>query len=196
MSRLTEQPERVRSDRGPSFPRRVRLQPVRIGRAVGAAVSFAATLVGLMFVLWPALKPDEPPATKGGSISDATLDRVSFGQYLDRIARSRSGYRRAQLERRGALVGVDLKVRGYRDKRLPLQWRIVDARTGDQIQQSRDLVYIPAASEDQNSWSIWVPLPRGLDRRFFVEVELLDDRGAAPLGRARTHTFGGSAPPR
>jgi len=192
VSGSTEEPERIRADREAGSSRIVRLQPVRVAKVVGAAVSFAATLVGLIFVLWPALKPDGLPVAKGASVTDVTLDRASFGQYLARVAVSRSGYPQAQLKRPGVLVGVELKVKGYRDKRLPIRWQIVDERTGDQIQQSRDLFYTPSASEDQNTWSIWVPLPRGRGRRFFVEVELLDDRGAVPLGRARTHHFDGA----
>jgi hypothetical protein len=170
----------------------VRLQPSRIAKAVAAAVSFTATAIGLIFGLWPALKPSEPPAAKGATLSQVTLDRVRYGQYLDRIAVSRYGYRQAQLERGGVLVGVTFKVTGYQSKRLPLQWRLIDARTGDQIEQSRDLFYVPAANEDQNSWSVWVAVPPGGARRFFIEVELLDDRGAVPLGRVRTERFHGT----
>jgi hypothetical protein len=42
-----------------------------------------------------------------------------------------------------------------------------------------------------NSWSIWVSVPPGRTRRFFVELELLDDRGTVPLERLRTRRFAG-----
>lgn len=191
-----EQPESTPADSEAGVGRSWRLRAVRIAKAVGAAVpvwlQLVVAFVGLLFVLVPALKPDDPPATKGASVTIASLDRVSFGQYLDRIPLSRSVYRRAKLERPGELIGVNIRVNGYRGKRLPLASRTVDARTGDEVQRSRDLYYTPYASDDRNSWSIWVPLPRGVDRRFFVEVELVDDdRRATPLGRARTHRFRG-----
>jgi hypothetical protein len=173
-----------------SLPR-VRLRPVQLAKAVTAAVSFAATATALIFGVWPALKPDDPPVTKAATLTNVTLDRMTFGQYLDRIAQSHAGYRRPQLERAVAVVGLDFNIKGYRQQHLPLQWRIVDARTGDQLDQSRDLFLTPEAREDQARWSVWVPVPRGRDRRFFIEVELLDDRGVVPLGQVRSDYFGG-----
>jgi hypothetical protein len=168
-----------------------RLRTVQIAKAVGAAVSFAATATALIFGVWPTLKPDEPPVTKGATLSNVTLDRMSFGQYLDRTAQSRTGYQRTQLEHAVVVVGVDFSIRGYRNKHLPLQWRLVSVQTGDQIDQSRDLFLTPEANEDQARWSVWVTVPRGRDRRFFVEVELFDDRGAVPLRSVRTDLFSG-----
>lgn len=164
-------------------------------RAIALAavlIAVAATATTLILGGEPGV-PDRPPATKGGSLTIKTLDRVSFGQYLDRIDATRSDYPRAQLQQIGTLVGLDIKVAGYSDKRLPLRWRILDARTGDEVQQSQeDRYYIPHAREDNNSWPIWVPLPRGRDRQFFVEFELFDDRGATPLDQARTDRLTGA----
>lgn len=167
------------------------VRPMRAARTIGAGVLVLAGVAWLMFSLLPGHKPDAP-ATKGGRLTIATLDRVNFGQYLDRISGSRSDYQRAELERAGVLVGMDLRVTGYRGKSLPVRWRVIDARTGDLVQQSAALSYRPDAEEDQNSWPVWIPLPRGRDRRFFAEIELLDDRGATPLARARTHRFEGT----
>jgi hypothetical protein len=189
VSRATEQ--RVSEGRA-GLAHTVRVRPLQIAKAVGAAVTFAATATGLIFGLWPALKPVEPPATKGATLTAVTLDRATRGQYLDRSFLGRSGYGPAQLERPGELISFDFKIKGYLDKRLPLRWQLVDARTGDQVAESRDLFIIPVANDDQNSWSIWVPLPRGRSRRFFVEIELLDERAAVPLGRVRSDRFGGT----
>jgi hypothetical protein len=170
----------------------------RVAKAVAAAIPVAAAsvalvagAVGVLYLVSPGAKPDEPPATKGADLTVKTLDRVTFRQYLDRVAVSSSGYRRTQLERLGALVQVKLVVRGYRNKRLPLWWRMVDTRTNEQIRQSKDLFYTPYANHDENISSIWVPLPRGRNRRFFIEVELLDDGGKTPLGETRTRRFSG-----
>jgi hypothetical protein len=163
--------------------------PVQLAKAIAAFATFAATMSGLIFGLWPTLKPAEPPATKGASLSNATVDQVSFAQYLDRVTQSRSPYRPAQLQSRGAVVTFDLNVKGYPDKRLPLQWQLIDARTGGQVGQSRDLSFVPTATDDHNSLLIWMPVPRGRNRRFFVEILLLDAGGVIPLGRIRTHRF-------
>jgi hypothetical protein len=169
-----------------------RPRPVQIAKAIAAVVTFAATMTGLIFGLWPTLKPTEPPATKGATLSNPTVDHISFGQYLDREAQPRSSFRSAQLEHRGALVGFDLNVKGYTDEKLPLKWQLFDARTGDQVGRWGDRFYIPRAGDDHNSLSIWVPVAHGRDRRFFVEIQLLDNRGAVPLGRLRTKRFSGT----
>jgi hypothetical protein len=149
-------------------------------------------VTGLTFGLWPALKPEEPPASKGATLRNLTLEKLSFGQYLDRIAQSRSGWHPAQLDRQGALVSVDIEIEGYRNKRLPLRLQLIDSRTGEQVALSRERYVNPEANKDQGSYPIWVPLPRGRGRRFFVQIELLDDRGVVPLRHVRTHTFSGT----
>jgi len=170
----------------------LRLRPHQIAKAIAAVVTFAATMTGLIFGLWPTLKPTDPPATKGATLSIEAVDHVSFGQYLDRVRLSRSPYRPAQLEHRGVLVFFHVTVKGYLNKHLPLEWQLLDARTGDQVARSWGLSFIPRAGADNNSVPIWVPVPRGRDRRFFVEVQLLDNRRATPLGRARTNRFSGT----
>jgi hypothetical protein len=192
VSTPTKQQRSSASEEAADFVRKLRLRPLQIAKAIGAVATFAATVTGLLFGLWPALKPTDPPATKGAALSNATVDRVRFGQYLDRDGRSRSPYGSALLERRGALVGFDLNVKGYLNKRLPLRLQLLDARTGDQVNQARDFSFIPRATDDHNSLSFWMPVPSGRDRRFYVEVQLLDNRGAIPLGRIRTNRFSGT----
>ena len=60
----------------------------------------------------------------GRSASNAQVEPgLTFGQYLDRTEQTRNPYSRAQLDRRGA--HVDFLVRGYKDKKLPLRWRVL-----------------------------------------------------------------------
>jgi hypothetical protein len=161
-------------------------------RVVGTGLVVA--LVGTFVILWPSLKPHDAPTTKAARLSNPTLDRdVNFGQYLDRKELSRKPYQDAQLARRGAFVAFDFRIEGYRGKRLPLRWQLVDARTRDQLAQSRDVAITPDATTDQGSWDVWVPVPRG-HRRLFVQMQLFDDEGIDGLiARLRTKTF--LAPP-
>jgi hypothetical protein len=172
---------------------KLRPLPVRIGRALATSVTVAATVVGLLFLLWPELQPESPPTRKGAELSDVTLDRnATFAQYLDRLEQSRAPFQRAELRRRGVLIGLRFRVQGYKGMHLPLRWQLINARTGSQVAQSQDLFYIPKAEEDQNAWSVWVPVPSSSRRVFFVEIELRDDRHNFPLGRLRTHRFHGT----
>jgi hypothetical protein len=159
-------------------------------RVIG--IGLAVAVVGGLFALWPSIKPaDAPPATKAARLSNLTLDRdTTFGQYLDRKELPRKPYPPAQLARHGAYVEFHFGIEGYRGKRLPLRWQLVDAGTGDQLDQSRDIAITPDATTDQGNWDVWVPLPRG-HRRFYVQVQLYDDHGVVPIGRVRTERFAG-----
>jgi hypothetical protein len=163
-----------------------RAWPVRAGLGVAAALAVA-------LLLWAAFGShgEQAPPTKAAKLSGATLDRnVSFGQYLDRKELSKAPYPAAQLARRGAFVAFDFKVQGYKGKRLPLRWVLMDARTGDLLDQSSAVAITPDAQTDQGSWDVWVPVPRGAGRRFYVQLQLYDNQGTVPIGRLRTATFG------
>ena len=87
----------------------------RVGRGIASALGLAVTLIGVVFVLWPSLKPDPSPVDKGASLSHAQVDSgLTFGQYLDRIEQSRRPYGADLLARRGAFVEFDYSVRGTR----------------------------------------------------------------------------------
>jgi len=156
--------------------------------ARSAAVGALIALVAVFLMLSPSLKPRDAPATRMAKLSNLTLDEdLSFGQYLDRVGFPQRDYPAAQLARPGALVTVDYRVEGYRGKRLPLRWQLVDARTSDLLYQSR-VNLTPEATTDQVSWPAWVPVPRGR-RRVFVQLQLYDVDGIVPIGRKRTRTF-------
>lgn len=159
-------------------------------RSIAAAVAFVGTLLGVVFVLWPSLKPESPSQTESVTLEKPTLDRkVTFGQYLDRIELSRAPYERDKLARRGVLVEFDFVITGYRDKELPVRWQLIDAESGDQLDQSRDVALIPEVTNQQGTWHVWVPTPRGRSRRLFVQIQLYDRPGGVPLGRLRTRSF-------
>ena len=125
-----------------------------------------------------------PPAARSATLSNVTLDRsVAFGQYLDRIKLTRTPYTPATLSRRGAYVEFDYAIAGYKGKRLPLRWQLVDARTADQLAQSEDLGIKAQATTDRGTWFVWVPLPHGHGRRFFVQIQLYKQDGRVPLSR-------------
>jgi len=166
---------------------------LRIARGAAGAVGFVATLLGVIFVLWPSLKPEGPPPAKSATLTNATVDRnLTFGQYLDRIEQSRSSYQPADLRKRGAIVQFDYRIEGYKGKRLPLRWQLVDSRSGDQLAHSRDMRLIAEAGTDRGNWPQWIPIPAGRrPRRVFVQLQLYEPSGRFPLSRLRTPVFRG-----
>jgi hypothetical protein len=181
-----------------SVPRRRRRAPRRkpsrlkavpgVVRAIVGAVGFAATVIGLVFVLWPSLKPDPPPADPGATLSNAQVETgMPFGAYLDRIHQSRAPYDRATLDERGAFVEFDFAVRGYKDKHLPLGWQLLDARSGIELGHDRALRVTPRADRDSGVWNVWIPLRRRA-RRMYAQVALYNLSGV-PIGRVRSPVF-------
>jgi hypothetical protein len=161
----------------------------RMGRPLLGAAAIAIVLGGSLLLL-PALRSEGTPPTKAAMLSRPTLDRrISFGQYLDRKELSRGSYGAAELGRRGVLVAFDFRIQGYKGERLPLRWQLLDTGTGDQVAQSRDVAIVPEADDDRGTWDVWVPVPRGADERFFVQVQLYNRDGDVPLARLRTATF-------
>jgi len=151
----------------------------------------AALLIVGAFVLWSSLKPHgEGAAVRAAALRNPTVDRVTFGQYLTRSHLSRDPYTTGALARRGALVTFDFRIEGYKGKRLPLRWQLIDTRTGGQPEEGSGVGIIPKADVDQASWNFWVPVPGARDRRYFVQIQLYDDRETVPIGHVRTGTFG------
>jgi hypothetical protein len=160
----------------------------RVVRGIAGAVGFAATVIGLIFVLWPSLKPEGPPAEQGATLSNAQVDTgMTFGEYLDRIEQSRRPFERSALAQRGAFVEFDFAVRGYKDKHLPLGWQLLDARSGAQLDQSRALRVTPRADRDAGAWNVWIPLRRSA-RRVYAQIALYNASGV-PIGRVRSPVF-------
>jgi hypothetical protein len=165
----------------------------RVVRGIAGAVGFAATVIGLIFVLWPSLKPEGPPADQGATLSHAQVDTgMTFGEYLDRIEQSRRPYGRATLAQPGAFVEFDFAVRGYKDKHLPLGWQLLDAGSGAQLGRSRAYRVTPRADKDAGSWNVWIPLTRKA-RRMYAQIALFNLHGV-PIGRVRSPVFGRAAP--
>jgi TIR domain-containing protein len=176
---------RLRELLGEKPPRRPwRSTAVRIGLATAAVLA-----VGLLLWFVLQLRGGEAPSTRQASLAHPTLEHLDFAQYLDRKAIDRDSYQPAVLRRPGAFVTFDFRIEGYKGKRLPLRWQLIDARNGNQIKQSRAVSITPDANTDSGSWDVWTPVPTGADRRFFVQVQLYNDRGVVPIARLRTETF-------
>jgi hypothetical protein len=67
--------------------------------------------------------------------------------------------------------------------------QLIDAESGDQLDQSRDLSIVAQVTNEQGTWDVWVPTPKGHLRRLFVQIQLYDRPGGVPLGRLRTRLF-------
>ena len=85
----------------------------------------------------PGLRPDPTPDEGSATFSKPTFEQpVTYGQYLDRVEIPRDTSTEEELQRPGALVSVQVTIKGYRGQALPLRWYLLD---GAEIvdQQSR-----------------------------------------------------------
>jgi hypothetical protein len=163
---------------------------IRVAKAVAAIVAFCGTLLGIIFVLWPSLKPEGPSPTRRVALSELTLERpVTFGAYMRRINQPSGGLERAVLERRGALVSFHFVIEGYKDRALPVAWQLIDARSGEPIDANKDIRLTPEARKDSGTWPVWVPLPSGRPRHVFIEIQLFEPRGVVAVRTLRTKEF-------
>ena len=98
-------------------------------KAVGGVAGAIAAIVGLVFLFFPDLRPSGTSDEGSATFSKPTVEQpVTFGQYLDRVEIPRDGYTEEILQRPGALVSVQVTIKGYRDQALPLRWYLLDGR--------------------------------------------------------------------
>lgn len=177
---------------GTQVPPAVPSRPLalRIAKGIAALVAFVGSVLGIVFVLWPSLKPEPPSPTRSVTLSGLTLERpVTFGAYLRRTHRPAGGLEAAVLNERGALASFDFVVEGYKNRRLPVAWQLIEARTGDVLKENRDTWITPEVTKDSGNWPVWVRLPKGQRRRVFIQLMLYEPRGEIALRTLHTRTF-------
>jgi hypothetical protein len=178
-------PARRRARRNVS-PEAHRFTLKTIVQGVTGAVALAGAITGLVFAFWPSIRPSAPPAEKSATLDQLAADEViTRRQYFDRAQLPSTGFQPKQLARRGLYVTFDLAIDGYKGKKLPLRWELVNATTGNQTADSESTLFKPLADSDKASWQEWIPLPSGR-HRYVVYVRLYDPTARVPLASQRS----------
>ena len=168
-------------------------------KAVGGVAGAIATIAALVFLFVPDWRPDPTPDESSATFSKPTLEHpVTFGQYLDRVEIPREGSTEEQLARPGALAGVMVTIKGYKDKALPLRWYVLDLGTHDIVdQQSKRHLLQADRNEAPAAWPFWVALPRG-SGPFKIVLQIYPPNakpgqpGVVPIAEAETDSFPGA----
>jgi hypothetical protein len=165
-----------------------------IKRLAGFA-GLVSTVLGVVFVLAPNIKPQPTPAESSARFGSIELEQpMTFGQYLDRIRLPRKPYVDATgvLARNGAFASGNVTIRGYKRKSLPLRWTLIDVERHEIVDQQDEIVSLLAVREvDPSRWHVWAPLPRR-DGVFRLVVEIYAPnatRGQPPLDSISTRSF-------
>jgi len=167
-------------------------------KAIVGAVAFISTVVGLIFLFDPNLRPSGDAPTQLATLSQLHVDdHATFANYLARIDQSPNGYTAQQLARLGALLDFRVRVEGFKDKTLLLKWELFDNQTGKQRGESKAIRIRPTNATNEATWQFWIPLPHN-HRRYHATVALLQDKKTYQLDLAslQTGTLRGLAAPR
>ena len=188
----------------PEEPAERRKSPlVYVGQAA-AVVGLVASVVGLLFVFKPGWQPKPPPDVGTLKIVDSSVRQpVTFGRYLERVRLPPMGVTEAFRRRQGLLIEFDYEAAGFRGKRLPIQWELVDAKTNDRVGAGDDdaggndaVGITPSTNQEAAKWFVWVPAPKA-GRTYYVTVTIYQPRKGdvdVPLADFDTRKFSGSAP--
>src|SRR5262249_19345480 len=134
-------------------------------KQAGVIVGLISGVVGLLFLLFPGIRPATPagPRDRSATLSDVSAPSpATRGQYLDYADLKKAGLTKAQLEQRGAMSSFKVTLVGYKGKTLPLQRQVVDLSTGDVIGETRDFTLRPNSdAENHRPFWDWVPLRPG-----------------------------------
>jgi hypothetical protein len=166
-----------------------RMRPMAVVGALGGVVTLVSGVLGLVFVLLPQLKPSPPPAHQAVHLSQTSFDRhVTFEQYLERQALPAGDLDADTLHQRGALLTVHYDIIGYKGKRLPLRWQVLDLRRGDQVGEEQAITITGTADQDEGDWLVWVPEPTR-HGRYAIDVWLMPPERGGPLKTLRGPAF-------
>ena len=174
-----------------------RIGPLSVLSATATAVGLVSAVLGLVFLLRPQLKPAPPappPAHTAARLRPVTFDdAVTFGEYLARTDQPAAGLDAATLRRRGVLVTFAFDIFGYKGKRLPLRWHLLDVRSGRQVGEQDAVTITATADRDEGNWPAWIATPRTAGS-YAVVVNLMSPDGRVPLATLTTRRFAGLTP--
>jgi hypothetical protein len=201
------EPAEAAEPAGPSGEAKRRPRTLTIA-AVTAAVALATSLLGLVFDLWPALRPD-PRTEVGADTSVLAVDRyVSRGEYLRRRFVAPADYARARraeitaaggaggLKIHGELAYVRVDLHGFKGRRVLMLYSIYDARAHSRIGEAKiESRWTGDAPDDRFIAEVWLQPVTALKRRYFVRVEVRDPHGVL-LSVADSAPFAGLDPRR
>ena len=181
--------------RPPSLRDRLAALPKTTVVAATAVIALIAAVVGLVFDLWPELKPD-PRTQVGADLAVIAVERnVTLGEWLERssgsaeeFARRRADYlddggSEAGLRIPGELAFVKVSVRGFKRRGISVRWAVYDAATQERVAglagrpEGREATEVDLeAPTDEFVAELWLgPVPG--PRRYFVRVEAREGGG-------------------
>ena len=139
---------------------------------ISAIVGLIAGILGLVFIVFPAWRPEPPPDTGTLQVSDIRVRQpVSFERYLRRLKLPPGTLSEEQLRRRGVLIEFQLQIEGFKGKQLPLRWELNDAATNDAVDEDQAVTIKPSTNNEGRTWFVWAPAPE-TGGKYYVTVTI------------------------
>lgn len=165
-------------------------------KTIGGLAGAIATVLALVFLLLPNLRPEPTRDEGSATFEKPTLEQpVTFGQYLRRVELPQTGYTAEKLQQPGVIAAVQLMIKGYRGQRLPLRWYVLDEGTHDIVdEQSKRYTFEPDRNVTPLTWPFWVALPE-TPGPFKIVFEIYPPNakpgkpGVVPFAKAETDSF-------
>jgi hypothetical protein len=165
-------------------------------KTIGGVAGAIAAVLGVLFLLLPNLRPQATPEEGSATFEKPTLEQpVTFGQYLRRVELPQTGYTATKLQQPGVIAAVQLTIKGYRGKSLPLRWYALDLGTHDIVdEQSKKYLFQPDRNVTPLTWPFWVAIP-DTPGPFKIVFEIYPPGakprkpGVVPFAKAETDSF-------
>ena len=165
-------------------------------KTIGGVAGAIAAVLGVIFLLVPNLRPEATPRGRVGDVreADARAARDLRAVPASRRA-SADGYTPKQLQQLGVIAAVQLTIKGYRGKSLPLRWYALDLGTHDIVdEQSKRYMFQPDRNVTPLTWPFWVALPETPGPfKIVFEIYPPDAKpgkpGVVPFAKAETDSF-------
>ena len=150
---------------------RLRFRIPTVGQ-ISAIVGLIAGILGLVFIAFPALRPEAPQDTGTVEVSDVRVRQpVTFARYLKRLKLPPGQLSEEFLARRGVMIEFQTQIEGFRGKQLPLRWELNDAATNDVVDEDQAVTIKPSTNNEGRTWFVWAPAPETTGK-YYVTVTI------------------------
>lgn len=128
---------------------------------VATTIGVATGIVTLVFIFKPDWRPIGSPDVGKLEISDVkATPHVTFRRYLQRMGLGEGTMTPAFLRREGVLAEFRFDATGFRGKKLPIHWELVNAATNERVFDDEAVAITPSTNDEARQWFVWAPVPR------------------------------------
>ncbi|MCW3035603.1 MAG: hypothetical protein JWM17_915 [Actinobacteria bacterium] len=199
---------------------KIRVNVSKFGTKVGIVAAALSGIVGALSAIVTTtflIKPNLAPSTSNSaSITDVVLEpSVTLQEYFSHLTIKSSLQRlqdsfpartrvllekdRSRLNTVGTVVHFGIQVVGLRGVSIGGRWSLFDGNSGRRLGESEALDPLPLSfriekrDSDTGSWEAWIDTSSFSPQRFFVRVELFDERFNTRIVFKDSAIFGGPA---